>query len=131
MAARWAAVFLLALVLGGTTLQQPAADGRRLPLTAIELVQQADRHYRAEQWALAIEKYEAALALQPDLVRAFFFLGNSYDRLYDPARAGEAANDACLEKAVENYRRAAEQDEDPRMRTLALEYLRAAARPRH
>lgn len=129
VAARRAALLLFAIVLGGTTLQQPAADGRRLPPSPMQLLQQADDHYRAQEWALAVEKYEAALARQPDLVRVFFFLGNSYERWYDQSRPGEPVNDARLQKAIEYYRLASERDSEPRMRTLAQEYLRAAERP--
>ena len=54
---------------------------------------------------------------------AYFFLGNSYDNLYKPARKGEADNDAMLTKAIENYKIAAEKDDDPKMKKLALQYL--------
>ena len=39
---------------------------------------------------------------------AYFYLGNSYDNLYKPARKGEAANDANLQEAVNYYRKATE-----------------------
>ena len=44
----------------------------------------------------------------------YFFLGNSYDNAYKPARAGEASNDSYIQKAIENYRKAAEHDKNPR-----------------
>ena len=40
----------------------------------------------------------------------FFYLANSYDNLYKPTRAGEPENDAYIQKAIENYRKAAETD---------------------
>ena len=50
----------------------------------------------------------------PNLVHAYFFLGNSYDNQYKPARKGEADNDALLTKAIENYKLAAERDSGSR-----------------
>ena len=48
-----------------------------------------------------------------------FYLGNSYDNMYRPARKGEAANDEFLNKAVENYKIASERA-DGRDRAEAL-----------
>ena len=59
----------------------------------------------------------------------YFFLANSYDNLFRPARKGEPANDANLTKAVENYKLASEKIADPMMRTRSLEYLVAAYGP--
>ena len=39
-------------------------------------------------------RYEDVITLNPDLGFAYFFLGNSYDNLYKPARKGEPENDA-------------------------------------
>ncbi len=58
---------------------------------------------------------------------AYFYLGNSYDNLYKPARKGEAANDANLQEAVSYYRKATETITDnPKLRKLSYEYLLAA-----
>ena len=38
----------------------------------------------------------------------YFYLGNSYDNMYRPARKGEPANDALMQKAVDNYKLASE-----------------------
>ena len=55
---------------------------------------------------------------------AYFYLGNSYDNLYKPARKGEAANDANLQEAVNYYRKATETITDnPKLRKLSYEYL--------
>jgi tetratricopeptide (TPR) repeat protein len=54
----------------------------------------------------AVALYEKSISFNPDLGFAYFFLGNSYDKLYKPGRKGEAENDAYLPKAVENYRKA-------------------------
>jgi len=42
---------------------------------------------------------------------------------------GEAENDAYIQKAIENYQKAAEKDPKPEMRKLALQYLVAAYGP--
>jgi hypothetical protein len=39
----------------------------------------------------------------PDFLAAYFFLGNSYDNMWKPARKGEPENDALMTKAIENY----------------------------
>ncbi len=55
---------------------------------------------------------------------AYFFLGNSYDNLYKPARKGEADNDALLTKAIENYKTFGRaRVTRPEIKKLALQYL--------
>jgi tetratricopeptide (TPR) repeat protein len=91
----------------------------------------ANQLYQQQEYRKAAEKYEEAIQDYPEIGRqgAYFFLGNSYDNLYKPARKGEAANDELLTKAVENYKRAASEEEDPKIKKLALEYLVAAYGP--
>ena len=60
--------------------------------------------------------------------QAYFYLANSYDNLWKPAKKGEAANDALLTKAIAGYKTAAEKSEDPKLKKLSLEYLVAAYR---
>jgi tetratricopeptide (TPR) repeat protein len=91
---------------------------------------EANEAYRAQDWKRAAERYEYALAQDAEFFKAsYFFLGNSYDNLYKPARAGEPQNDANIQKAVENYKKAAELDPSPNMKKLALQYLVAAYGP--
>ena len=61
----------------------------------------------------------------------YFYLGNSYDNMYRPARKGEAANDALLQKAVDNYKLASEKltETTAPKRSLALEFLVATYGP--
>jgi tetratricopeptide (TPR) repeat protein len=89
----------------------------------------ANTLYGGQDYRAAAAKYEEAITADPDLTAAYFFLGNSYDNLYRPARRGEAANDELLTKAVDNYKKAASLEKDPKIRQLALEYLVAAYGP--
>ncbi len=98
-------------------------------LKAMKAFKDANAQYATQEWKKAADKYEQALAANPDLVTAYFFLGNSYDNLYKPSRAGEPENDAYMQKAIENYKKAAERETDPKMRKLAMEYLVAAYGP--
>ncbi len=86
--------------------------------------------YQAQDWVMAAEKYEEVVAANPtdpQLLTAFFFLGNSYDNQYAPGRVDDPANDALLTKAIDNYKTAAEVlTDNPEMRTLSLQYLVAA-----
>lgn len=105
-------------------------------LKAKKNIKDAHALYQAAEYKRAAAKYEEALRLDPDLNVAYFYLGNSYDNLYKPANQGQPENDALLQKAVDNYKIAAERDVDPanadlsqKMRKLSLEYLVAAYAP--
>jgi tetratricopeptide (TPR) repeat protein len=89
----------------------------------------ANALYQAQDYAGAAEKYEEAVAADPSLTAAYFYLGNSYDNLFRPARRGEPANDEYLAKAVDNYTKAAELSEDPAIKQLAMAHLVAAYGP--
>ena len=62
----------------------------------------------------------------PQLSTAYFFLGNSYDQLYKPAKQGDATNDGYIQKAIDNYRKAADKNTDKQWKKSSLEYLAAA-----
>lgn len=83
----------------------------------------ANQLYQRQDYRGAAEKYEEALAANPDLTEAYFFLGNSYDNQFRPARRGEAANDELMTKAIENYKIAAQRAQDPKIKQLSLQYL--------
>src|SRR5438034_6780075 len=68
----------------------------------------ANQAYQAQDYKKAAGFYEEAVAADPNLGSAYFFLGNSYDNLYKPSKKGEPENDALLTKAVDNYQRGAE-----------------------
>jgi tetratricopeptide (TPR) repeat protein len=95
----------------------------------------ANQAYQAQDYKKAAGFYEEAVAADPNLGSAYFFLGNSYDNLYKPSKKGEAENDALLTKAVNNYQRGAEKlsasadPKDKQLGTLSLQYLVAAYGP--
>lgn len=101
-------------------------------LKAMKAFKDANVAYQAQDWKKAVDRYEASIAANPDLnaggVTPYFFLANSYDNLYKPARAGEPENDAFIQKAIENYKISAQRDTG-QMRTRAMEYLVAAYGP--
>lgn len=89
----------------------------------------ANELYRTSQWKDAAGKYEYVLQQDPSRTEVYFFLANSYDNAYKPSRKGEADNDSYIQKAIQNYRKAAEVDKNPEMKKLALQYLVAAYGP--
>jgi tetratricopeptide (TPR) repeat protein len=105
------------------------ACGQFQTLKARKHFKDANALYQQQEYRKSAAAYEEALKADPNLTAAYFYLGNSYDNLYKPARQGEAENDAYLQKAIENYQLAAEKESDPKMRKLSLEYLVAAYGP--
>lgn len=114
----------LALVIGlcGTL----AACGWVDKLKAQRAFKDANGSYKLADYKKAVEHYQEAIRLNPELTPALFYLANSYDNLYKPARAGEPDNDAMLTKALEYYEDAYEKDPNPDIRKLALKYMVAA-----
>jgi tetratricopeptide (TPR) repeat protein len=107
-------------------------------IRAMKAYKDGNKLYASNDFRGAVIKYEEAVAADPagELNSCgtspgcvYFFLANSYDNLFRPARKGEPANDANLTKAVENYKRASEKITDTMMRTRSLEYLVAAYGP--
>ena len=107
-------------------------------LKAVMAFKDGNQLYQQQDYKGAAAKYEETLAsckgsgsdcTDPKLTYAYFFLGNSYDNQFRPARRGEAANDSMLTKAIDNYKKAAEVEQDPKIKKLAMEYLVAAYGP--
>jgi tetratricopeptide (TPR) repeat protein len=101
-------------------------------LQARKAFKDANGLYQAQKYEEAAARYEEVIRLSPDSaegITSYFFLANSYDNLYKPARKGEADNDAYLTKAVENYKISAERETRPDIKKLALDYLVAAYGP--
>lgn len=98
-------------------------------LKAQKAYKDANELYKGSKWQDAAAKYEYVLQQDPERTEVYFFLANSYDNAYKPSRAGEPENDALIQKAIENYRKAAELDKSPEMKKLAMQYLAAAYGP--
>ena len=105
------------------------ACGQFNVLKARKAFKEANAFYQQQDYRKAAEKYEEVLAADPNLTVALFYLGNSYDQLYKPARQGEAENDAYLTKAIGFYQQAIEREKDPMLRMRSLQYLVAAYGP--
>jgi tetratricopeptide (TPR) repeat protein len=104
---------------------------------AMKAFKDGNKAYAASDWRAAVEKYEEAAQLTANDASCewcpaiHFYLGNSYDNMYRPARKGEPANDELLNKAIEHYKLASERltEESMPKRSLALEFLVAAYGP--
>ena len=86
---------------------------------------------------MAAAKYEEAAQLDRQRSECewcpaiYFYLGNSYDNMYRPARKGEPANDELLHEGrreLQAREREADRRDEPK-RSLALEFLVAAYGP--
>ena len=91
--------------------------------------QDANNLYSSQDYRGAKAKYEEAIALaEADAgpAGAYFFVANSADNLYRPARKGMPENDALLTTAAEYYKKAAEASLNPTIKKRAIEYLVAA-----
>jgi tetratricopeptide (TPR) repeat protein len=104
------------------------ACGKVGNLQARKAFKEANGLYQGQNYKESADKYQEVLASDPNFMTAdgvtpYFFIANSYDNLYKPARKGEPENDAFLTKAIENYKIASEKDTNPKMRNLALDYL--------
>jgi tetratricopeptide (TPR) repeat protein len=112
-----------------------AGCSRIAELQASRSAKAANVAYAAQDYPHAAELYQEALAKNPDLAFAYFYLGNSYEQQYKPSRRGEADNDALLTKAVENYKIAAEKlanaetEQERNLANLSLKYLVSAYNP--
>ena len=101
-------------------------------LSAVKNFKDGNLLYAQKEWKKAAEKYEAVVTHEdafeklPQLATAYFFLGNSYDQLYKPTKTGDPTNDAYIQKAIENYRKAADKNTDVQWKKSALQYLSAA-----
>ncbi|HEX9365696.1 MAG TPA: tetratricopeptide repeat protein [Vicinamibacterales bacterium] len=129
---RAASTASLALVLGLSVAAGGCGKYSWGTLSAVKSFKDGNILYGQKEWKKAAEKYENVVSHEdsfdrlPQLATAFFFLGNSYDQLYKPAKQGDAANDAYIQKAIVNYRKAADKNTDPAWKKSALEYLAAA-----
>jgi len=126
---RSASAAAAALVLGTSLAVAGCGKYSMATLKAQKAYKQAVEFYKAQDWKQAAANYEYTIQQNPDKVEAYFYLGNSYDNMYKPSRQGEPENDAYMQKAIENYQKAAQRDPNPQMKKLALEYLVSAYGP--
>ena len=104
-------------------------------LQAMKAFKAANQAYQQQDYKKASGLYEEAVAADPNLSQAYFYLGNSYDQQFKPSKKGEPENDALLTKAAQNYQLAAEKlatSSDPKDKSLgklSLEYLVATYGP--
>ena len=114
-----------------------AGCGYMNQVRAMKAFKDGNKAYAASDWRAAAANYEEAAELTASdpacewCPAIYFYLGNSYDNMYRPARKGEPANDALMQKAVDNYKLASEKltEESQPRRSLALEFLVAAYGP--
>jgi tetratricopeptide (TPR) repeat protein len=120
------------LMLGLTVLTAGCGKYSISNIRAMQSFKEGNELYRKGDFQGAIARYEETLQRNPDFLGiTYFFIGNSYDNLYKPARRGEADNDAYLQKAVENYELAIKKIKDdeqngPEIRKRSYEFLIAA-----
>jgi tetratricopeptide (TPR) repeat protein len=94
---------------------------------------QANQAYQSQDYERASKLYEETVANDPNNAIVYFYLGNSYDNMYKPG-VKDPANDALIQKAVDNYQLAVEKldSNDPvqaNVKSLALKFLMAAYGP--
>ena len=85
--------------------------------------------YAQQDYRNAAVEYKSAIEADPNLNEAYFFLANSYDNLYKPARKGNPLNDSFLQDALTNYKLASEKlvDEKPETKLLRKRTLQFMA----
>jgi len=65
------------------------------------------KHYKLENFKRAIEEYEKAVAADPNMPEAHFYLGNSHQALYRPGK-DTPENMAHLDQAIAHYEKSLE-----------------------
>jgi tetratricopeptide (TPR) repeat protein len=64
--------------------------------------------YKEESYRKAIELYQRAITLMPEMAEAYVYLGSSYQALYRPGKDEDPNNKQHLERAIENYNKGLE-----------------------
>jgi tetratricopeptide (TPR) repeat protein len=89
---------LLAVALGGGACTQVQAKAA---------FKDGNKQYKDENYKKAIEHYERAVSLEPQMAEAWFYLGSSHQALYRPGK-DTPENRAQLDQAIEAYNKALE-----------------------
>jgi tetratricopeptide (TPR) repeat protein len=129
-----------ALVLGLTVGLGTAAGCGRYSinnLRSVKAFKDGSDAYKKSDFATAAAKFEESIARNDSEAIVFFFLANSYDQQWKPSRKGEPANDAFMEKAVQNYQKCIDKiaakevktADDTKYMQYSYEYLIAAYGP--
>src|SRR5205809_7694223 len=63
---------------------------------------QANQAYQAQDYERSSKLYEKTIDNDPNNSIVYFYLGNSYDNLNKPGEKGKHANDAQIQKVVDN-----------------------------
>jgi tetratricopeptide (TPR) repeat protein len=103
--------------------------GQFAKLKASKHFKDANALYAQQDYRNAAAEYKSAIEADPELNEAYFFLANSYDNLYKPARKGNPLNDSFLQDALKNYKIASEKlvDEKPETKLLRKRTLQFMA----
>ena len=137
---RVASAASLALVLGVSIAATGCGKYSWSTLKAVKQFKDANTLYQQKDYKKSADKYEeviqspviqnqSAFDAYPQLRTVYFFLGNTYDQLYKPAKQGDPENDGYAQKAVENYRKEVEVNPDTKWKKSALQYLAALYGP--
>jgi len=101
-------------------------------LKARKAFKDANVAYAGQDYRKAVELYQEVIATNPEEVRAYFYLANSYDQMYKSDRPDDPANRENIEKAVNYYQMSADKlttADSPEAKLLqrrSYEYLAAA-----
>src|SRR5215471_12292923 len=96
---RAASTAAIVLVCGAGVLSAGCGRYSLSSLQAAKAFKDANAAYQLKEWKKAAERYEAvvqnesARQTSPAFNIAYFFLGNSYNQLYKPAKQGDPQND--------------------------------------
>jgi tetratricopeptide (TPR) repeat protein len=98
-------------------------------LKARKAFKEATLLYTQQDYKKAADKFKETVDLDPQYAMAYFYLANSYDNLFKSTKKGDPTNDAYLTDAIRWYKEAAEKDQNPQQRKLAMQYLLNAYGP--
>jgi tetratricopeptide (TPR) repeat protein len=93
-----------ALAMGAVLLVSGAACAKVQSRAAFK---DGNKEYTSENFKRAIEHYERAVELDPNLAEAWFYLGSSYQAMYRPGK-DTPENKQQLEKAIAAYKKSLE-----------------------
>jgi tetratricopeptide (TPR) repeat protein len=78
---------------------------------------EGNKLYKEENFKRAIEQYDEAVELEPDMAEAHFYLASSHQAMYRPGK-DSPENKEHLEKAIAEYKKALELNANPATESL-------------